>query len=81
MTVFSLWHPEHQGFAVDLFLQEPFEFDAAYRRALVVPIREIEVTVLSLADLIEMKQAVGRPEDLIGVKALRELSGLQRAEE
>lgn len=81
MTVFSLWHPEHQGFAIDLFLQEPFDFDAAYRRALVVPIRGIEATVLSLSDLIEMKEAVGRSEDLIDVKALRELSGLPRTEE
>ena len=83
MTVFSLWHPEHQGFAVDLFLQEPFDFDAAYQRALVVPIRGIEATVLSLPDLIEMKRAVGRPEDLTDIQALRELSGSQtpRSEE
>lgn len=77
MTVFSLWHPEHQGFAVDLFLQEPFDFNAAYRRALVVPIHGIEATVLSLPDLIEMKWAVGRPQDLTDIEALRELLGVQ----
>ena len=83
MTVFSLWHPEHQGFAVDLFLQEPFDFDAAYQRALVVPIRGIEATVLSLPDLIEMKRAVGRPEDLTDIQALRDLLGpqIQKTEE
>jgi hypothetical protein len=27
MTVFSLWHPDHPGFAIDLLIQEPFDFD------------------------------------------------------
>src|SRR3954462_4996639 len=41
MTVFSLWHPDHPGFAVDLFVQEPFDFDAVYKRALRVPLQKV----------------------------------------
>ena len=40
MTVFSLWHLDHPAFAVDLFVREPFDFEAVYRRALRVPLRE-----------------------------------------
>ena len=70
MTVFSLWHSQHPGFAVDLFVQEPFDFEAVYRRALRVALPAAEATVVSRKDLIEMKRAAGRPRDLDDVSAL-----------
>ncbi|HEV7785431.1 MAG TPA: DUF6036 family nucleotidyltransferase [Thermoanaerobaculia bacterium] len=75
MTVFSLWHPDFQGFAVDLFIQEPFDFDLAYNRALAVNLHGVEATVISLPDLIEMKRIAGRPQDQIDVEALLQLRG------
>lgn len=73
MTVFSLWHPEHPGFAVDLFVQEPFDFDAVYQRALRVPLQGVEATVLSRDDLMAMKRAAGRARDLEDIAALSDL--------
>jgi hypothetical protein len=55
MTVFSLWHPEHPGFALDLFVQEPFDFDTVYSRALRVPLQSLHAAVISRDDLVEMK--------------------------
>jgi predicted nucleotidyltransferase len=75
MTVFSLWQPDHPGFAVDLFIQEPFDFDAVYRRALRVPLQGVEATVVSRDDLLEMKRATGRARDLEDIEALSELPG------
>ena len=74
MTVFSLWHPDHPGFAVDLFLQEPFDFDSVYQRALRIPLADVEVTVVSREDLMAMKRAAGRTRDLDDLAALSELS-------
>lgn len=74
MTVFSLGRPDEPGFVVDLFVKEPFDFEDVYRRALVVPLQETRATVISMPDLIAMKQAVGRDQDLQDVKALQELS-------
>ena len=74
MQVFSLWHPDHPGFAVDLFLREPFDFDATYQRAVRVPLQHVQATVVSLQDLMEMKRAAGRSRDLEDVEALAELS-------
>jgi hypothetical protein len=74
MTVFSLWHPDHPGFALDLFVQEPFDFDAAYGRALSVPLQDVRVTVVALEDLVAMKRAAGRARDLEDIEALLELS-------
>lgn len=74
MTVFSLWHADHPGFAVDLFVEEPFDFDAVYRRALRVPLQGLQATVVSRDDLVAMKRATGRAQDLEDVAALIELS-------
>lgn len=79
MTVFSLWHPDHPGFALDLFVQEPFDFDAAYGRALSVPLQDVRVTVVALEDLVAMKRAAGRARDLEDVEALLELSSEEEA--
>jgi len=74
MTVFSLWHPDRPGFALDLFVQEPFDFDAVYRRALRVPLEEVQATVVSREDLVAMKRAAGRTRDIEDVEALLNLS-------
>lgn len=74
MTVFSLWHPEHPGFAIDLFVQEPFDFDAVYGRALRVQLQGVRATVVSRDDLVEMKRAAGRARDMEDIAALSELS-------
>jgi predicted nucleotidyltransferase len=46
---------------------------AAYNRALVVLLHGVEVTVISLPDLIEMKRAAGRPQDQSDIEALLQL--------
>jgi predicted nucleotidyltransferase len=71
--VFSLWHPEEPGFLVDLFVEEPFDFEERYERAATVPLDEVEIRVLSLDDLIEMKRATGRAQDLRDADALQDL--------
>lgn len=71
--VFSLWHPDEPGFLVDLFVEEPFDFAERYQRAASARLEEVEASVLSLDDLLEMKRAAGRAEDLRDVRALEEL--------
>ena len=60
------------SFKVDLLVEEPFDFAAAWARATVVDIDGAAVPVPALEDLIAMKQAAGRPQDLVDIEALRE---------
>ncbi len=71
--VFSLGHPDEPGFLVDLFVEEPFDFDERYHRAAIAPLGEVEVRVLAIEDLVEMKRAAGRAQDLADVEALLRL--------
>jgi len=73
LTVFSLWSPTHPTLEVDIFVAEPFDFDAVYARALQVPLQTTEATLIALADLILMKRELGRPRDQEDVAALEAL--------
>jgi predicted nucleotidyltransferase len=74
LTVFSLWSDRFPALEVDLFVEEPLDFDAAYARAVRVPLDRTTVTVVALEDLIALKEAAGRPIDVADVEALRALA-------
>jgi predicted nucleotidyltransferase len=73
LTVFSLWSPELPGFEVDLFVREPFDFGEVHARAVRVELATCTATVISLADLIVLKQQAGRSRDQEDVAALQAL--------
>jgi predicted nucleotidyltransferase len=72
--VFQLFSDEHRTARVDLFLEAPLEFDRALERARWEEIAPgLEVPFVGLEDLIAMKRAAGRPQDLADVDRLEEL--------
>jgi len=72
LLVFSLRSAEHPATEVDLFVESPVEFDAAYRAALKLEIGpDAPATFLSYDDLLRLKQASGRPQDLADIDGLR----------
>ena len=73
LMVFSMWSPAHPALEVDVFVEEPFDFDQVYARALRVPLERIETTVVALDDLIVLKRSAGRPLDRQDVAALESL--------
>lgn len=78
LAVFSLWSPAHPTLEVDVFVSEPFDFDAVYARAVWVPLERTEATLIALEDLIALKRQVGRPrdqEDIAALESLREADG------
>ncbi len=75
LQVFSLWHPELPGFEVDLFVEEPFNFEQAWGRRFEVALRGSIATVVGLDDLLALKREAGRPRDLDDVAVLEELAG------
>lgn len=74
MRVFSLHSPEHPGTELDLFLDEPFDFDRAYAAAARMEISPgLAATFVSYDDLIALKLSAGRSKDLLDVIGLRKL--------
>ena len=72
--VLSFWSDEHPTVRVDLFLESPFDFDAAEGRALRLELAPgVEVPFVGLGDLLAMKRAAGRPRDLDDIEKLESL--------
>ena len=71
LTVYQMWSDRHPQTPIDLFVSEPFDFDAEYRRSLTRPLfGEVDVRFVARDTLIAMKRAVARPQDLADVAEL-----------
>jgi hypothetical protein len=72
--VLQLWSDRHTTLRVDVFLEPPLDFDAAFERrhrASIAP--GVEVSFVGLDDLLAMKRAAGRPQDLADVDRLEKI--------
>ncbi len=74
MQVLQLWSDQHPETPVDLFVQEPFNFDTEYQHGLSKSIgRDIQVIFAAADTLIEMKHQAGRSQDQIDIEHLQAL--------
>ena len=71
MQVLQFWCDAHKETPVDLFVTEPFDFDAESARALIKPLGSVQVQFVSIPTLIRMKELAGRPQDTIDIDQLR----------
>jgi predicted nucleotidyltransferase len=74
MTVFSFSGSRFPGLEVDLFVAEPFDFEATFQRAIHVPLDETTAPVVALQDLLALKRAAARPIDLADIDALTSIA-------
>ena len=77
LTVFSLWSSSYPGTEVDLFVEEPFDFEEAWSRRLDALLEDATtVHVVGIDDLRALKASVGRPKD---VDDIAQLDAIARA--
>ena len=74
MVVFSMFDPGDPLRQVDLFVEPPMDFEALWERSQVVDVGDVRVRIASIEDLIRMKTAAGRPQDLADVEALEQIA-------
>jgi hypothetical protein len=76
LTVLSLHSPAHPTVVVDLFVESPLDFAAAYPvapRMELVP--NLTTVFVSYQDLVRLKRQAGRPKDFLDVEKLQALHG------
>ena len=74
MLVFQLHSDIHRTTPVDIFVYEPFDFDAEYGQALSEPVAPgVEARIIRLETLMEMKRVANRLKDLADLDALQKL--------
>jgi predicted nucleotidyltransferase len=71
MIVLKFWSDRHRETPLDVFVTEPFNFDDEYREAKIDRIADdLDVRILRIETLLEMKRAAARPQDLADVSEL-----------
>jgi len=74
LTVFSVYSPQHPLTEIDLFVEPPLDFEAAYSSAVRKEIAPgLAATFVGIRDLRRLKQLAGRPQDLLDLDKLPSL--------
>lgn len=77
--VLMLFSNEHPTAGPDIFIEDPLDFDQAYKDGLRIEIAPgLETTFLGFKDLLEMKRRAGRPQDLADIAELELLEKARR---
>lgn len=72
MIVLQFWRDESPD--VDVFVREPFDFEAEWANARIKEISsELQARVVRLETLLELKRQASRPQDLADIDALTKL--------
>jgi hypothetical protein len=79
MLAFALRPPEATAPTLDILIQPPVEFAAAWARRVEKDLGDTRVSVAHVDDLIAMKTGTGRQSDAADIAALARLKALGRA--
>ena len=69
MKVFSLVDMDTDDI-IDIMIMDYLQFDESYKEKKVVKIKDIEVPIASIKDIIKLKEVAGRAKDIIDLKVL-----------
>jgi CMP-2-keto-3-deoxyoctulosonic acid synthetase len=76
MLVFQICDPDDPFCSVDVFIRNPIAFEDVWARSIRANLGATACRIASIEDLIAMKTAAGRPQDLRDIEELRQLSAL-----
>jgi hypothetical protein len=78
MRVFSLWDPDDPLRSVDVFVENPIDFDELWQRSEPVDLGDTETRIASIPDLIELKRRADRPQDRLDIEALEAITAARK---
>ena len=73
MLVLALRPPDIKGPTVDVLIDPPLDIEAALTRALRREVNEVNISLISIEDLIRLKEQTGRAQDQSDIEHLRRL--------
>ena len=74
LTVFSLYSPAHVATEIDVFVEPPLDFGRAYDTAARMDVAPgVSATFVGLRDLLRLKHAAARAQDLLDIDRLEAL--------
>lgn len=76
-VVFSFTHVAKPYQEIDIFLENPIDFEKAYASKKILQVSAVDIPLASLHDLQLIKQKSGRKQDLSDIEALKRIEKVQ----
>jgi len=73
MKAFSFYHKKDAYKVVDIVLVHPLDFEVAFKNRTVKTVKDVEIFLASLDDLLRTKKESGRPQDLSDIEMLKKV--------
>lgn len=80
MQVLSFYHPKKPALLLDVFVNEPIDYETLEDEKEVIQAGSIKIPVVSKRHLIELKKISGRPQDIADINALKEVMKIEKKE-
>lgn len=77
MKVFSVYNPNEESEHVDILIDYDLDFKEAYKKRVIYNIGDVEIPVISIPDLIKLKEKAGRIIDRNDILALLKIARLK----
>ena len=74
MMVFSLFDPADPLRRVDVFVDNPIDFEQLWARSETVALGTTTARIASIEDLVKMKRISDRPQDRLDIQALETIA-------
>lgn len=79
MVVLKLWSDEHRRTPIDVFIHEPFDFEAEFAAARWERVAgDFKAPIVTFGTLIQMKREAGRPQDIADIAELTRVQQLKK---
>ncbi len=73
MEVFSFYNPRLPLNLIDIFIHEPISYEEIKNTSVTIKAGNVNIPLVSIENLIELKKISGRPQDRADIKALKRL--------
>ena len=73
LKAFSFYHKKESYKVVDIVLDHPLDFEKAFEKRTVKKVKDIEIYLASINDVIKMKEFSGRGQDLSDIEMLKKV--------
>jgi predicted nucleotidyltransferase len=80
LIAYSFYNTHHNFMNLDVLVRTPFSFEYLWKKKSVRRIDNFQVYLVSLEDLIAMKNSAGRKQDLEDVEILKKLGNIDESE-
>jgi hypothetical protein len=80
IQVLSFYHPKKPALLLDVFVNEPIDYETLEDEKEVIQAGSIKIPVVSKRHLIELKKISGRPQDVADINALKEVMKIEKKE-